>query len=136
MWHYCYSLFVYSVPFVYSVLGFGSESDATMDDLFIDETIDRKITFNGMLFICIFLFSWFEACVRKYTRSCSIEVQIVSRQKQTCIGVFIKKCSENMQQIYRRTPMPNCGITLGVNFLHIFRTFPENTSGLVYFSVN
>ena len=24
------------------------------------------------------------------------------------IGVFIKKCSENIQQVYRRTPMPEC----------------------------
>ena len=23
-------------------------------------------------------------------------------------GVLIKRCSENMQQIYRRTPMPKC----------------------------
>ena len=25
-------------------------------------------------------------------------------------GVFKKKCSENMQQIYRRTSMPNCDL--------------------------
>ena len=29
-------------------------------------------------------------------------------QKQPPIGVPRKKCSENMQQIYRRTPMPKC----------------------------
>ena len=28
-------------------------------------------------------------------------------QKQPSRGVFIKRCSENMQQIYRKTPMPN-----------------------------
>ena len=27
-------------------------------------------------------------------------------QKQPSRGVLMKRCSENMQQIYRRTPMP------------------------------
>ena len=30
------------------------------------------------------------------------------KQKQPFIGVLIKKCSENMQEIYSRTPMPKC----------------------------
>ena len=61
-------------------------------------------------------------------------------QKQPSRGVLKKKCSENIQQIYRRTPMPKCGfnkvaLTLRhgcspVNLLHIFRTpFPRNTYG-------
>ena len=29
-------------------------------------------------------------------------------QKQSSIGVLWKRCSENMQQIYRRTPMTKC----------------------------
>ena len=29
-------------------------------------------------------------------------------QKQPSRGIFRKRCSENMQQIYRRTPMPKC----------------------------
>ena len=60
-------------------------------------------------------------------------------QKQPPRGVLKKWCSENMQQIYRRTPMPKCDfnkveITLRhgcspVNLLHIFRTpCPRNTS--------
>ena len=28
--------------------------------------------------------------------------------KQTSRGVLIKRCSEKMQQTYRRTPMPKC----------------------------
>ena len=56
-------------------------------------------------------------------------------------GVLKKRCSENMQQIYRRTLMPKCyfsnffDIALRhgcspVNLLHVFRTiFPRNTSG-------
>ena len=32
----------------------------------------------------------------------------VNFQKQPPRGVLRKRCSENMQQIYRRTPMPKC----------------------------
>ena len=62
-------------------------------------------------------------------------------QKQPPRGVPRKRCSENMQQIYRRTPMPKCDLQSNfieialrhgcspVNLLHIFRSpFPENTS--------
>ena len=66
-------------------------------------------------------------------------------QKQPPRGVPRKRCSENMQQIYRGTPMPKCDfnkvalqlneITLWhgcstVNLLHIYITsFPRNTPG-------
>ena len=66
-------------------------------------------------------------------------------QKQSSRGVFRKRCSENMQQIYRRALMPKCDFNkVGSNFieitfrhvcfpaklLHIFRTpFPKNNSG-------
>ena len=58
-----------------------------------------------------------------------------------------KRCSENMQQIYRRTPMPKIDFNKvasnfieialrhgcsTVNLLHIFRTaFIKNTSGVI-----
>ena len=35
---------------------------------------------------------------------CSISVSFCSSQKQPLRGVLRKRCSENMQQIYRRTP--------------------------------
>ena len=72
-------------------------------------------------------------------------------QKQPPRGVPWKRCSENMQQIYRRTSMPSAiSIKLlcnfikialrhgcsPVNLLHIFRTpIPRNTSGwlLLYY---
>ena len=66
-------------------------------------------------------------------------------QKQPPRGVLRKTCSENIQQIYRRTPMPKCDfnkveitlieITLRhgcspVNLRHIFRiAFLKNSSG-------
>ena len=68
-------------------------------------------------------------------------------QKQPPRAFPRKRCSENMQQICRRTPMPKCKshyenlkieITLWhgsspVNLLRIFRTtFPGNTSGCLF----
>ena len=55
-------------------------------------------------------------------------------------GGLQKGCSENMQQIYRRTPMPKCDFNKvakqlrhecsPLNLLHIFRTpFLKSTSG-------
>ena len=54
-------------------------------------------------------------------------------QKQPFVGVLIKRCSENMQQIYRRGPMPNTSAThrhgCSINLLYIFRIpFLKNTS--------
>ena len=66
-------------------------------------------------------------------------------QRQPFRGVLVRSCSENIQQIYRRKPLPKCsfnkvasnfikiaiqhGCTPG-NFLHIFRTpFYKNTYG-------
>ena len=57
-------------------------------------------------------------------------------QKQTFRGVHRERCSENTQQINRRTAMPKLiGISIrhgcsSVNLLHIFRTsIPKNTYG-------
>ena len=62
-------------------------------------------------------------------------------------GVSWKKCSENMQQIYRRTPMPKCDFSKvieialrhgcsPVNLLHIFGApFPKNTLGRLFLYV-
>ena len=66
-------------------------------------------------------------------------------QKQASRGVLKKRCSENMHQIYRGTPMPKCdfnkialqlywnrtsGWMFSCNLLHIFRIlFLKNTCG-------
>ena len=66
-------------------------------------------------------------------------------QKQPPIGVFTKRWSENIQQIYRRTPMPKCDFNkvakrlywnrtsawvFSCKFAYIFRTpFPRSTYG-------
>ena len=36
-------------------------------------------------------------------------------QKQPSRGVLRKMCSENTQQIYRRTPMSKCDIVISIN---------------------
>ena len=45
-----------------------------------------------------------------HTSSTELIMKIVHNQcqKQPSVGVRRKRCSENMQQIYRRTPMPKC----------------------------
>ena len=66
-------------------------------------------------------------------------------QKQPSIDIPIKRCSENMQQIYRRTPMRKCDFNkvakhfywnhtsawvFSCMFAAYFQTlFPKNTSG-------
>ena len=73
-------------------------------------------------------------------------------QNQTYRAVLRKRCFENMQQIYRRTPKPKCDfnkvacnfieitLRLGcspVNLLHIFRTpFPKNTPRWLLLKLN
>ena len=84
-----------------------------------------------------------------------MQLQIIFKNtliKQS-IEAAIQRCSENMQQIYRRTPMPkydfnkvalHCNFieialrhgSSSVNLLHIFRTpFPRNTSGWLLLKV-
>ena len=72
-------------------------------------------------------------------------------QNQPPRGVLKKSCSENMQQIYRKTPLLKCDFNkvalhfieivlqhgyFPVNLLHIFRTpFLKNTSGLLLLDI-
>ena len=88
-----------------------------------------------------------EHCLGK--RSWNISVFSLNKQKQSLRDVPRKRYSENMQQIYRETPMPKCDFNKvalqiysnfieialrhgcsSVNALHIFRTpFLKNSSG-------
>ena len=67
------------------------------------------------------------SCKKKHENSCK-------RQKHPSGSDFIKRCSENMLQIYRRTHMQFVEIALQhgcspVNFLYIFRApFPNKSS--------
>ena len=84
---------------------------------------DMMLSENGLLLTTSFL-----SFRRKQLFADFFKVGVLtSLQKQPLRGVSRKRCSENMQQIYRRTPMPKCS---SVNLLHIFRTaFSKNTSG-------
>ena len=68
------------------------------------------------------------------------ELEIARVQKQPSRGVLRKRCPENVQRIYRRTPMSKCDIDITlqrgcslVNLLHIFKTpLPKNSSGRLF----
>ena len=80
-----------------------------------------------------------------------VVIIITAIQKQPSRGVFRKSYFENMQQMYRRTPMPKYDFNLSLcNFiettlrhrcspvylLHIFRTpFPKNTCGRLLLAI-
>ena len=87
--------------------------------------------------------------------TCNMPQKTYLYQKQPSRSVPRKTCSENMQQIYRRTPIPKCDFNKvalqrcwnhtstwrsPVNLLHIFRAaFLKNTSAplfLVYIRLN
>ena len=68
-------------------------------------------------------------------------------QKQPSRGFLRKRCSENMQQICRRTPIPKCDFNKveialwygfsSVHLLYIFRTpFPKNTSRRLFLRID
>ena len=89
-----------------------------------------------------FIDSW--SCGFHFWDFIPIRHKIDHWRKQLSIVVLTKRRSENMQQIYRRTPMPKCDFSkvalqlywnrtstwvFSVNLLHIFRTpFLKNTS--------
>ena len=93
-----------------------------------------KITENDC---CLRLFPEFIQTQKRYSNSFD---KITILQKQPSRGVLKKRCSENIEKIYRRTPMPKCNFNKiakqlqhscsPVNLLHICRTpFSRNTSG-------
>ena len=95
-----------------------------------------------MIFL-FYLYIWLIDFQRFLSNIHSRNMSVLSIQcrKHPFRGVLIKRCSENMQQIYKRTPIPKCDsnfieITLRdvcspVNLLYVvFRTpFSKNSSG-------
>ena len=75
-------------------------------------TFTEKIL-NGKLHFCAKLFI-FLTLVRLHKPEMLDEIELICKygniQKQPTRGVLRKKCSENMQQIYRRTPMAKCDL--------------------------
>ena len=99
----------------------------------IDQLISlvKLLKFKQVLFTSLsFIINKLKILCQKFVRSRS------NCQKQPSRGVLMKRCSDNMQQIYRRTPMKcnlnkveNNFIEIAllhgcsfVNLLHIFRT--------------
>ena len=104
------------------------------------------------MFVCLVISS--EELLNLLREFSILRISIYSNicQIQLFRGALRKRGSENMQQIYRRTPMPSCNFNKSaaisikllsnfienalrhrcspVNLLHIFRTpFTRNTSG-------
>ena len=46
--------------------------------------------------------------IKRYKDIVVVSISCSKRQKQPFSGVLKKRCSENMQQTYRGTPMPKC----------------------------
>ena len=59
------------------------------------------------LWATTFVFLFFLFLSEKYSKGNSANIQ-----KQPSIGVLIKRCSENVQQIYRRTPIQKCDFNI------------------------
>ena len=57
--------------------------------------------------------SWHEYKPKPTTRK-----SLIKKQKQPTRGVLRKRCSENMHEIYRRTPMPSCNFNKGPKQLY------------------
>ena len=90
-------------------------------------------------FITIFILEWFSV------------MNTSDKSSRPEVGVPRKRYSENIQQIYRRTPMPRCDFNkvasqlyemalrhgwFPVHLLHIFRTpFPRNTSEWLHLNI-
>ena len=73
--------------------------------------------------------------------SISIFKQIRNIHKQPSRGVLIKWCPENLQQIYRRTPMLKCDLFIewvfSCKFTACFQsTFPKNLSGWLRLNIS
>ena len=62
-----------------------------------------EIMWNSAFEMTWILTSKVEHC--KHIATCFKNMEL---QKQPSRGVLRKRCSENMQQIYKRTPMPKC----------------------------
>ena len=60
------------------------------------------------LVIVIFSVTLFSGDFDSSSFSCSNVIVLLIIQEEPFRGVLEKKCSENMQQIYRRTPMTKC----------------------------
>ena len=125
------------------------EDERRVQDVFIKTNVCWKTQFwffrkgsgNGFSNVWIFRKNVFHVIFYSLS-DCLYFLSIGQYQKQPSRGVFKKRRSENIQQIYRRTPMPKCDLQSNfiesalrhgcspVNLLHIFRTvFPKNTSG-------
>ena len=113
---------------------------------FFFQVLEIKIFIQLLLFhhrfsLCYFILVLGEKEVFKRLKLSSF-TKFINIQKQPPRGVPRKRCSENMQQIYMRKPMPKCDFEITLrhgcsHLLHFFRTlFLKNTSGWLLLNIS
>ena len=119
------TLFCAKTGYLLNILNatFGRTQNTGVGDCDTTTTIDKPCIFSGMnevVYNCQDKrFCYVTAIPGKYGNPCTVGVtkylNITYRcekkgnhQKHPSIGVIVKRCSENMQQIYKITPIPMC----------------------------
>ena len=101
------------------------KSSRRLQDVLEDEKLLRWRRVEEVFKTCLedtFKTSW------RPTNACCDDIKRV-KQRQPSRGIIRKRCSENRQQIYRRTPAPPSHGCSPVNLLHTFRKpFLKNTT--------
>ena len=114
----------------------------------IENVITIKWIFSKWCNKCMIFFHNQRSFLYSCCNHCNINLHSkLHTKKQPCKGVLIKSCSEKLQQIYRKKPMPKCvfnkvakqlywNLTLAwvfsCKFVQFFRTaFYKNCGGLL-----
>ena len=84
---------------------------SSLESIKLSQNVPGIYMSGFFLFLVIVIFSITLFCgdFDSSSFSCSNVIVLLIIQEQPFRGVLEKKCSENMQQIYRRIPMPKCG---------------------------
>ena len=83
-----------------SIKDFFSKCDQIHSILRICSHLLKKSFMENFIFLCRFY-------INEKQKDC-VSLALTDNLKQPPRCVLSKRCSENMQQIYRRTPMPKC----------------------------
>ena len=105
----------------------------------ISKTFLVDITINYLILQKVVSYDAFSTFVLSYLNQKKGNVTAMIIQKKSSRSVFKKRCSENMQQMYRRTPLSKCNFnkvafqlywnrTLAWVFSRKFAAYFQNTS--------
>ena len=68
----------------------------------------RSLFWKKILIYMNIIMIWFLKVILAFNNSDVPDSECDNEQKQPSTGILIKRCSDNMQLIYRRPPMPKC----------------------------